>query len=84
MASPPIGALQDQLIPMTAAAASKAAASPAQKQACRIPCKPRASYLKPKEILESAQVAVCRRFDLQHPLNYLKVFAPSQADMIAS
>jgi hypothetical protein len=31
--------------------------------------------LKPKEIPESAQVGAIRRFDLRHPLNYLKVFA---------
>jgi hypothetical protein len=47
------------------------------------PCKPRASYLKPKEIQESAQVGAISRFDLRHPLNYLKVFAPSPANMIA-
>jgi hypothetical protein len=69
---------------MTAAAASKAAASPAQKHGTQAACKPRASYLKPKEIRKSPQVGAIRRFDLRHPLNYLKVLAPSKADMIAS
>jgi len=42
-----------------------------------VPCKPRASYLKPKEIRKTPQVGAIRRFDLRYPLNYLKLFAPS-------
>jgi hypothetical protein len=77
MTFPPIGAPQAQTIPVTAAAASKTAARRRTARAGQTPCKSRASYLKPKEIQEGAQVRTVRRFDLRHPLNYLKVFALS-------
>jgi hypothetical protein len=51
---------------MTAIAASKAAASPDHDR--DETCKPRANYLKPKEIRQNQS-----RFDLQQPPNYLKV-----------
>jgi hypothetical protein len=75
MTFPPIGALQGQTIPMTAAAASKTAARRPTARAGQAPCKSRASYLKPKEIQEDAQVRTIGRFDLRHPPNYLKVLA---------
>jgi hypothetical protein len=36
-------------------------------------CKPRANYLKPKEIRKTGAGRRRRRFDLQQSLNYLKV-----------
>jgi hypothetical protein len=67
MTFPPIGALQGQTIPMTAAAASKTAARRPTARAGQAPCKSRASYLKPKEIQEDAQV---RTISLNHQPNH--------------
>jgi DNA-binding MarR family transcriptional regulator len=54
---------------MTATAASKVAAMPVIPKPT---CKPRANCLKPKEIRKRRNFGL-QRFDLRHPLNYLKV-----------
>jgi hypothetical protein len=55
---------------MTAVAASNAGA---RRAFMKPACKPRANYLKPKEIRDCAEKPPPRRFDLRQSLNYLKV-----------
>jgi hypothetical protein len=55
---------------MMTIAISKASPKPVPSED---PCKPRANYLKPKEVWKTAQTALQQRFDLQHLLNYLKL-----------